>query len=256
MPNTDALPAVSAAPDSNAGGSAAQPTTDPNARRRVVIVGDSQAHALFLNLPKGLDQVLTMFDGSVDGCGVHDAGTEVSARQGFTKSLAECAGFDRKWADSAAKVQATTALVMLGAWDVLDVQKDGKTFAVGTPAGDQLFLADLGRGIAGLRSQGVHVALLEIACMRPISAKGAAVPPLPERSDDHRVAHLNGLLQSAAAADPANVTFVRGPTQWCGDPGVATSTAYRWDGVHVYKPGAALIMDTITPALVDITRPS
>ena len=43
-----------------------------------------------------------------------------------------------------------------------------------------------------------------------------------------------------------------GPTEWCNDPAIATDLGYRWDGVHVYKPGAKLIYETIAPALLAI----
>ena len=46
------------------------------------------------------------------------------------------------------------------------------------------------------------------------------------------------------------MTFVEGPDAWCADEAVATDVGMRWDGVHVYKPGAKLIYDTIAPALL------
>ena len=46
------------------------------------------------------------------------------------------------------------------------------------------------------------------------------------------------------------MTFVDGPTEWCNDPAVATDLAYRWDGVHVWKPGSNLIFETIAPELL------
>ena len=105
-----------------------------------------------------------------------------------------------------------------------------------------------------MRGTGAKVALLEVPCMRPKDVKGAGVPALPERGDDARVAHLNQLLRQVAAADPANVSFVSGPTEWCNDPAISTDLGYRWDGVHVYKPGAKLIYETIAPALLAIPR--
>ena len=84
--------------------------------------------------------------------------------------------------------------------------------------------------------------------MRPVPAEG--VPAYPERADDDRVAHLNALWHEIADADPGRVTFVDGPTEWCHDPAVATDLAYRWDGVHVWKPGSNLIFETIAPDLL------
>jgi hypothetical protein len=94
--------------------------------------------------------------------------------------------------------------------------------------------------------------LLQIPCMRPQEVKGEGTPPLPERADDARVAHLNALMQQLAASEPAKATYVTGPTEWCSDPAIASSLAYRWDGVHVYKPGATLIYETIAPSLLAI----
>ena len=109
-------------------------------------------------------------------------------------------------------------------------------------------------GIASLERVGTNVALLEVACMRPKDVKGAGVPALPERGDDARVAHLNQLLRQVAASDPTNISFLSGPTQWCSDQAISTNLGYRWDGVHVYKPGAKLIYEAIAPALLSIPR--
>ena len=40
------------------------------------------------------------------------------------------------------------------------------------------------------------------------------------------------------------------PTAWCNDEAIATDLGHRWDGVHVYKPGAKLIYETIAPTLL------
>jgi len=123
--------------------------------------------------------------------------------------------------------------------------------AFGTPAWDAYVRQHLQSGIDALVGAGAHVALLEVPCMRPISVKGAAVPPLPERGDDAHVAHVNALWRSVAAANPTTTTFVTGPA-WCTDAAMATDVGMRWDGVHVYKPGSKAIFDTIAPALLSI----
>ena len=245
-------PAVSIAPTTTAVGVASP--AQPAGPARVVIVGDSQAHALAINLPSGIQSAFKITDGSVEGCSVYDDGTVRSQRSGFTRSFADCGGWAAKWGKSASKSHAQIALVVLGAWDVFDVEVDGRLVAFNTPAGDQRFIDDLGLGVAALRAAGSKVALLEVPCMRPKDVKGAGVPALPERGADNRVAHLNQLLRQVAAADPANVSFVKGPAEWCNDQTISTDPAYRWDGVHVYKPGAKLIYETIAPALLSITR--
>jgi hypothetical protein len=87
--------------------------------------------------------------------------------------------------------------------------------------------------------------------MRPQDVEGAGVRALPERGDDERVAHVNELLrQTVASYDTDGVEFVEGPDEWCNDETIATDLGYRWDGVHVYKPGANLIYTTVAPDLL------
>ncbi|MEK7422922.1 MAG: acyltransferase family protein [Actinomycetota bacterium] len=220
--------------------------------RRVVVLGDSQAHSLAINLPDGIEQTFAISDGSIDGCSVYDNGSVRSERASFSRSFADCGGWSDRWGKEALVADADVALVVLGAWDVFDVEVDGLLVPFGSAEADARFRAQLGLGIEAVAATGAHVALLEAACMRPQDVKGAGVPALPERGDDGRVAHLNELMREIAAADPARVTFVDGPTQWCADPAIAQDLGYRWDGVHVYKPGAKLIYETIAAPLLAI----
>jgi peptidoglycan/LPS O-acetylase OafA/YrhL len=227
-------------------------TTTAPAVTGLAIVGDSQAHALAINQPHGLDATFKVTDGSIDGCSVYDEGRVRSSRSSFTNYFQICKGWPQKWAGAVAKGHASVALVVLGSWDVFDLETaDGSVLTFGTPAWDEYVRRNLQEGIDALVGAGAHVALLEIPCMRPIPVKGAAVPVLPERADDQRVAHVNGLWQAVAAANPSTTTFVKGPA-WCSDEAMATNVGMRWDGVHVYKPGAKAIFDTIAPALLAI----
>ncbi len=230
--------------------STAAPTTAPVLPRRVAIVGDSQAHSLAVNLPDGIESTFDVVRGAVDGCSVYDSGNVVSTRNGFRNSFSICEGWEQEWAEAAAG--ADVALVVLGAWDVFDLQIDGTTYPFASAQADDLFRRQLGLGIDAMSSVGAQVALLEVPCMRPQDVEGAGVPALPERGDDERVAHVNELLRAVAAADPDRVTFVEGPDEWCADEAISSDLGYRWDGVHVYKPGANLIYTTIAPALLAI----
>ncbi len=231
---------------------ASPPVTAPVLPRRVVVVGDSMAHSLAINLPDGIESTFDIADGSVDGCSVYDDGDVKSERRRFARSFANCEGWADRWLDAAVDSKAQVALVVTGAWDVFDVEVDGVPIPFASAEGDARFLAGLQQGIDALTAAGVHVALLEVACMRPADVKGAGVPALPERGDDDRVAHLNDLLRQVAVDHPETVTFVSGPAQWCSDEEIATDLGYRWDGVHVYVPGANLIYVTIAQSLLDI----
>lgn len=226
-------------------------TTIAKLPRRLVIVGDSQAHALAVNKPSGIEKTFTISDGSIDGCGVYDRGVGIGGSTGkFRRNFVHCVGFEKRWGSSATKAKADVALVVIGAWEVLDVQVNGFTFKLGTAPADAFFTTQLTRGIAALRKTGATVALLEVACMRPIDSAGGPVPALPQRADDARTGHLNDLMRTIAAPEGDGVYFVSGPKQWCTDKTIASNTAYRWDGVHVYKPGAKLIFETIAPAVL------
>jgi len=230
-------------------------TTIATLPRRVVIVGDSQAHALAVNLPKGIEKTFKISDGSIDGCGVYDRGVGIGGETGkFRRNFVHCIGFEKDWARSVVKAKAQVALVVIGAWEVLDIKVNNFLFKFGTSPADTFFRTQMLRGIKALRDTGATVALLEVACMRPIESKGGPVPPLPQRGDDARTGHLNELLQEVAASggDDDGIYFVSGPTEWCNDPKIGSSSSYRWDGVHVYKPGAKLIYETIAPTLLQL----
>lgn len=253
-PSMDATVAVAVESSASSTGptSMAPPVTAPVLPRRVVVVGDSMAHSLAINLPDGIEQTFAIENGSVEGCSVYDDGALRSQRRGFSRSFVDCEGWADRWVDAAVDSQSNLALVVIGAWDVFDVEVDDVLIPFGTPEGDARFLTGLNEGIDALVAQGVHVGLLEIGCMRPQDVDGAGVPALPERGDDARVARLNDLMRQVAAERPAEVTFVSGPTEWCNDEAISTDLGYRWDGVHVYTPGANLIYTAIAEQLLAI----
>ena len=231
-------------------GSTTPPTAvAPAASARLAIVGDSQANALAINLPDGIEGVFPqVVNGSVDGCSVYDSGSVQSSVR-FGNNFSICEGWQDDWAEAAAGNDV--ALVVVGAWDVFDIDDNGTVYGFATPEGDALFVRNLTSGIDAMLAEGANVALLEVACMRPQDVEGAGVRALPERGDDSRVAHVNDLLRETAASyDSPSVEFVEGPDEWCNDEAIATDLGYRWDGVHVYKPGANLIYTTVAPDLL------
>ncbi len=221
---------------------------------RVVVVGDSQANALTINAPASLASTITLSNGALDGCGIVDKGTMKSSSR-VRRSFGGCVGFQDKWAAKASAAHADVALVVLGAWEVFDLSTKDGALTFGTQAHDDYLLDRLHAGIEALRSTGANVALLEVPCYRPITVKGG-LPALPERGDDRRTRHLNDVLRQAAAADPAHVSFIPGPQDFCTDEKLATDTGYRWDGVHYYKPGSQLVFGAIAPELLSLPLPN
>ena len=228
-------------------------TTIAKLPRKLVIVGDSQARSLAVNKPSGIKKTFVITDGSIDGCGVYNKGVGVGGTNGnFRRNFANCVGFEKSWAKSARKAKADVALVVIGAWEVLDLKFGSSTLAFNTPAADAMFRSQVRVGVNALRATGATVALLEVPCMRPVTSKGGPVPALPQRGDDTRTGHLNDLLREIAAPEDDGVFFVSGPKEWCSDPKISTSLSYRWDGVHAYKPGAKLIFETIATSILQL----
>lgn len=245
--------APSTVPATTVPGVSTTSTTIAKLPRRVVIVGDSQAHSLYVNRPSGIEKTFDLSNGSIDGCGVYDRGVGVGGKNdSFRRNFANCEGFETKWAKSATAARADVALVVIGAWEVLDIEVGKLRFKVDTVPADTLFSAQLRKGIDALLATKTAVAILEVPCMRPVTSKGGPVPALKERGDDLRTGHLNRLINEVVDSYQSQVYFVQGPTEWCTDAKIASSLSYRWDGVHVYKPGAKLVFESVADDLLEI----
>ena len=197
-----------------------------------------------------------MSDGAIDGCDVFDsrdggqldrASSSGSASAGVGRSVGRKAASDHRRRRCARRHRRLGRARRASA-------RTASRLVFGTPAFDEAYLAQLQHGIDAVAATGAKVAFLEVACMRPVAAKGAATPPLPERADDARVAHLSALMRAAVERNPQTTAFVGGPAQWCNGSAVATDVGYRWDGVHVYKPGAALDLPGSGRGAADVGR--
>jgi peptidoglycan/LPS O-acetylase OafA/YrhL len=218
--------------------------------RRVVLVGDSQAESIFLNQPKGLENSIVLSDGSINGCGIFDRGEVVSPQTDFSMSVAHCEGWEDRWVASAKKADAQIALVVIGAWEVLTLKTSERYYSFNTPEADAYFLSQLQKGINALAKEGIKVALLEVPCMRPRNVEGQGTRALPERRSDDRTKHLSELLRYSARSNPSSTVFIEGPDEWCASPEIANDISYRWDGVHVWKKGAKLVLEAISESLL------
>jgi hypothetical protein len=128
----DATDGSTVGPRSVPAGSTA-PTTPivPATSARLAIVGDSQANALAINLPEGIEGACSpkVVNGSVDGCSVYDSGSVRSAVN-FGNNFSICQGWQQDWADAAAGNDV--ALVVVGAWDVFDIDDAGTVYGFAT----------------------------------------------------------------------------------------------------------------------------
>jgi hypothetical protein len=217
---------------------------------KVAVFGDSQGMTLLLNKPADASRYVSLSDQSIEGCGVLT--DRIVSRSGERRDMSTgCASWLASWTSRAKATHPQVALVMTGAWDVFDRAGPGTVLPFGTPGWDAHYSTALAAGIAALRGAGAQVALALLPCYRPVPAKGSGF--WPERGDDARTRHLNDLLRALAAADPRHVFTIEPPARFCGD--LAGNRAYRWDGVHYYKPGSALYLQTAIPQLLAVPGP-
>jgi peptidoglycan/LPS O-acetylase OafA/YrhL len=247
--NLDAAPAPSASAVPSAAPSAtAKATGRPPS---VAVFGDSQGMTLMANKPSDLGKYLAVTDATIEGCGVLTG--RVTSRSGEKRDLAaNCGGWLTKWASSATRLKPRVAFVMIGAWEMFDLTLgSGEALAFGSAPWDSHVAGAIKQGVDALLASGAKVALALTPCYRPIRASAGF---WPERGEDTRSRHLNALLTAAALADPQRIATVEPPPEFCTDPKISTSKNYRWDGVHYYKPGAALYFKAVIPRLQELAR--
>jgi len=173
----------------------------------------------------------------------------MSSANGAERDLTEdCGDWPRVWASRVAAHRPDVALVMTGAWDVFDLRLDGRAVPFGSPEHDEYFLAKARQAVEVLAASGTRVALLEVACLRPVDRFNRKA--LPERGDDARTRHLTELLRRVAAEDAERVSLVRTVPQLCAER--TGDRTLRWDGVHYTRAGASLVLGSVVPQLLAI----
>jgi peptidoglycan/LPS O-acetylase OafA/YrhL len=214
----------------------------------VAFFGDSQGMTLVLNQPADLSQYINAVDATIAGCGILLGKVESST--GERRNLtANCANWRSAWTSRAEQHEPAVAVIVLGAWDVFDLTLDsGQKLVFGSQDWDHNFSVVLAEAITTLRSPQTEVAISLLPCYRPIEGSAGF---WPERGDDDRTRHVNELITASAAAYPSGVITLEPPAEFCTDPVIGTGTAYRWDGVHYYKKGAALYFSAILPQLLN-----
>ncbi len=213
---------------------------------KVALFGDSQAMTLLLNKPTDLGKYITACDQTIEGCGVLIG--KVASRSGEKRNLTDsCRNWQSTWASRVNKIKPDMSVVMIGAWDVFDLTLDSGTLKFGSADWDANFLSQLDRGVQTLRAGSGQVALSLLPCYRPVSRSAGF---WPERGDDSRTRHVNVLLHQEAVRFPDQVHTIEPPVEFCDNPAIGKSLSYRWDGVHYYKPGAALYFKAVLPQLV------
>ena len=214
---------------------------------KVAIFGDSQATALFMNRPASLAASLNLTDASISACGIMTG--LVMSRSGERFDLTSaCPNWLTTWRANAQKAKPDIALVVIGAWDLFDVQTAQGKLTFRSPEWESLFLTNLRSGLAAIRESGAQIALADLPCYRPRTTNPRPPGYWPERGDDDRTRYVNDLLHRLA--DGVHIITVAPAAAFCTDPAVGDNKSNRYDGVHYLRPGAAIYFDAIVPQLL------
>ena len=146
----------------------------------VELTGDSVAITMAINLPDSLNGTFSVRDSGIQGCGVIDAGSMMSGGK-IRRNFSACANFPERWAAGVAARAPDVTIVVIGAWEVFDLSRNGVVVPFGSAEHDAIVADGISRGVTALLAAGTEVALLEVSCQYPVA--GGGLSPLPERGE-------------------------------------------------------------------------
>jgi len=223
--------------------SAPTPVTRPHqvVVPRVLIAGDSVALTLGYWLdPKRDTPGVQMRTEATLGCGL--TGGTIHSEGNDLPTSDECTGWPLRWRKTVDEYQPSVAVVLVGAWDVVDHRIDGNILPVGSDAWVLYMTRQLDTATEVLSARGARVVLMTSPCFGP---PASGLGGIPERSEAARVHNLNDTLRAYAKAHPARVSLVDLHGFLCpkGEftPTVAGVTARDPDGTHLSPEGSKVV---------------
>ncbi len=254
VPVGDAVPALAAHPEPPAtpvprsvsgdgaiGAGAAAAAPEPSPPRTVLILGDSTALVLVLEI-RDLDREgWDVQSFSRLGCAITDGDTIDAGSSTPTGHGPECRDWRTDWRAAVDDVQPDAVVVMVGAWEVLDHVVDGEALRFPTAAWSAHVRTAVrtAAGIAG--GSGAPVALTSLPCMR--QTPGSLVSA-DARNDPARVEAFNAIVREEVESRP-DTHLLDLASLLCpfGEPLRIDGDDVRYDGVHVSPAGAAVVWD-------------
>ena len=154
----------------------------------------------------------------------------------------DCSGWPLRWRKTVDEYQPAVAVVMVGAWDVVDHRVDGEILAVGTERWVAHMTRQLDTATEVLSARGGRVVVMTSPCF---AQPESGLEGIPERSDATRLGHLNRLLRAYSKAHATRVSLVDVQALLC-PKGQYTSTvrgvtARDPDGTHLTPEGSKVV---------------
>ena len=249
-------PAPQPAPPSQPGAATAAGATGATAAphpTKVMIVGDSVAGTLGLGFQTlGPPNNLWVWNRGRLGCGLFYGGSVYEGGQ-LLPVDAQC-DWHASWPGQLTDFKPDVVLVLVGAWDVLDREVDGRLVKFGSVDYDRSFLRQLDDATALLGSQGAKVVLLTTPFFSRPELVGETGREWPEYAP-WRVDRINSLYRDFLAAHPGRYTlldlnkFVSPDGKFADE---LNGVQVRGDGVHFTHDGAIMVDNWLIPQLQDV----
>jgi hypothetical protein len=217
----------------------------------MLLVGDSTAFELALNFPaKDMSDAVDANSFTGLGCGV-TPGVPLHGKRTSPPPVS-CATWQADWRHAVDQTTPDLAVIMVGAWELMDHRVDGRSVRFGTPEWDALVRQGIEQAVTAV-SAGETVALMNVPCMQQ-PADGSGVAQV--RNDPERQAALNDIIQQVAAERGAKIFDLRGLLCPSGEyTEQLEGVDMRYDGVHLTPEGAAVVWRWLVSQIGQVLPP-
>jgi hypothetical protein len=230
----------------------AQSATAPATGRggfRVYLAGDSVGFTLGYYYPKGAVAGMTLGGDPDIGCGLARAAIVLA---GAARPVdPKCTTWPDRWRDRAARFRPDISLVVLGGWEVLDHQVDGRTVRPGTPEYERYLGGELQLVDDTLAPASRRIAILNVPCYHQPET-GVDATLAETRNQPARGEALNQVLERFVAAHSDRVVLLDLDSFLCPAGRYQDrmqGVRVRYDGVHFSEVGAKLVWRWLGPQL-------
>lgn len=221
-------------------------TTPPPVPPRLLLLGDSTATVLTTNRTADSAGPWELYGYAELGCGIFDGATIDSDSSRPNPPRPECALWRTEFQRTVDLSQPDVAIIMVGAWEVLDRRIDDTDARFPGPEWTAEVRAEFSDAIDIAGSTGATVAVMSVPCMAPSGDENTTA-----RTDPARVAAVNAIIDELVAVTPGATVFDLGALL-CPD-GVLLEDVdgelVRYDGVHLSNAGIAYVWKWLVPQL-------
>ena len=228
-------------------------TAAPPPPPKVMVVGDSVAGSLGLAYERaGAASGLTVWNRGLLGCGLYYDGSIYEG--GELVPVSSGCNWHTTWPGELQQFQPDVVLMLVGAWDILDREVDGRLVKFGSAEFDSSYLRQLDDATTLLASTGAKVVVLTAPFFSRPELVGQTGREWPEY-DPWRVDRVNSLFRDFLASHPGRYQMIdlnkfTAPQGRFVDE--LDGQVVRGDGVHFTDAGAKIILDWLTPQLKEV----